>query len=204
MSVEEHFLGLFETASLTGETIFELVRDALCRFNLSLGNLRGQCYDVGSNMSGINKGVQKIMLDLQPIATYAHCSNNSLNLAQQDSVRAVPLIRDCMQWVNYVGVLVRQSPKRRSRFEELVREKQFVTISNPRILCPTRWCVRTAALDVMLEAYPHILELLGEITCSKDSGNEAASKARGLSDQLSKVEIYLGIAICCRVFGPSE
>ncbi|KAJ8886626.1 hypothetical protein PR048_012838 [Dryococelus australis] len=58
MSVKKHFLGLYETASLTGEMISDLVRDALCHFNLSLGNLKG-CYDGGSNVSGLNKAVQK-------------------------------------------------------------------------------------------------------------------------------------------------
>ncbi|KAJ8868546.1 hypothetical protein PR048_030084 [Dryococelus australis] len=87
MSVKEHFLGLYETASLTGETIFEL------------------CYDDGRNMSGINKGVQKRMLDLQPLATYNPGSNYSIY------VRAIPLIQDCMQWVNDVDVLTLKSPK---------------------------------------------------------------------------------------------
>ncbi|KAJ8873946.1 hypothetical protein PR048_024785 [Dryococelus australis] len=136
--------------------------------------LPGQCYHGESKMPGINKRVQKIMPNLQSLATYVHCSNHSLNLDLQCSVRAVALIRDCMQWVNDVGVYVRQRH------------------------------VRTSALDVLLEAYPHILELLGEIVYSNDSGNEAASKAGGLSDQLSKEEIYLGMIIFCRVFGPSQ
>ncbi|KAJ8886627.1 hypothetical protein PR048_012839 [Dryococelus australis] len=74
-----------------------------------------------------------------------------------------------------------KSPKMRSRFEENIKEKEYVKISIPQILCPTRWCVHTAALDTMLQAYPHTLELLGEIILGTK-----------------------GIAICCRVCGPSE
>ncbi|ODM96129.1 Zinc finger MYM-type protein 1 [Orchesella cincta] len=42
---EEYFLGLYETASTTGDSLVSLILDALQRFNLPLGDIRGQCFD---------------------------------------------------------------------------------------------------------------------------------------------------------------
>ncbi|KAJ8893934.1 hypothetical protein PR048_006535 [Dryococelus australis] len=75
------FLGLHETSDITGERLFAVIEDVLCRFNLLFQDLRGQYYDGGSNMSGADKGVQAIITEKQRKAQYYHCANHSLNLA---------------------------------------------------------------------------------------------------------------------------
>lgn len=108
----EHFMGLYETDSTTGETISKIVLDSLLRFELSLDNLRGQCYDGGSNMKGRLQGAQSRILQLQPRAIYVHCLNHSLNLALQDSMKKVQKIRDTLQYANDASVLLGKSAKR--------------------------------------------------------------------------------------------
>ena len=50
---------------------------------------------------------------LQPLAIYIHYSNHALNLALQDLAKKIPLIRDCLQWANDVGLILKASEKRK-------------------------------------------------------------------------------------------
>ncbi|ODM86584.1 Zinc finger MYM-type protein 1 [Orchesella cincta] len=70
---QEYFMGLYETEDTTGNALYTRIIDALQRFNLSLENLRGQCYDGAANMSGKFKGVKAKILELQPKAFFVHC-----------------------------------------------------------------------------------------------------------------------------------
>lgn len=106
LNPQECFAGLYETASTTGETVTNAVLDALKRFNLPVSCIRGQCYDGGSNMKGKFRGVQARIRELEPRALYVHCFNHSLNLALQDSVRGIPVMRDALQIVHDVSVAI--------------------------------------------------------------------------------------------------
>jgi len=41
--------------------------------DLDINNIVGQDYDGGSNMSGINKGVQTRIMEQNPAALFTHC-----------------------------------------------------------------------------------------------------------------------------------
>lgn len=56
LTTEELFLGLYSTETTTGNTLAELVQDALQRLQLPITGLRGQCYDGTSNMAGEFRG----------------------------------------------------------------------------------------------------------------------------------------------------
>ena len=51
LQVHEEFLGLYHVNSINAATITFVLTDIFMRFNLSIGKLRGQCYDGASNMS---------------------------------------------------------------------------------------------------------------------------------------------------------
>jgi len=103
------FSGLIETCSTTGDTLASLICDTILRLGLPMKNLHGQCYDGAANMSGRFQGVQAKIGKKQPLALYIHCSNHCLNLALQDCGKKVPLVRNTLQLVNEVGVLIRNS-----------------------------------------------------------------------------------------------
>lgn len=63
-------------------------------------------------MSGKFIGVQRLMKEVEGRALYVHCLNHCLNLSLQDVTKSVPLIRDVLQWINDVGVLLNRSAKR--------------------------------------------------------------------------------------------
>lgn len=48
----------------------EVVKDSLCRYNLPLSKLRGQCYDGASVMQGAKSGTATRILVEEPQALY--------------------------------------------------------------------------------------------------------------------------------------
>ena len=46
LQVHEDFVGLYETDSISSNSLCALVKDVLLCFNIKLENCRGQCYDV--------------------------------------------------------------------------------------------------------------------------------------------------------------
>lgn len=201
LEVQEFFLGLYETSITTGNALVCLILDALQRFDLSLDYLRGQCYDGGSNMSGIRNGVQAILKEKQPLALYVHCNSHCLNLALQDTSKCIPLLRDTMNLINEFGVFLGESPKRQSQFQDIQLNAGMGKISSPRPLCPTRWTVRTGAINSTLVNYTAIISFLEILINSNDP---CANKARGLQEQFLKGETYFGLHICLKIFEPCE
>ena len=82
LGVHEEFLGLYTVSAIDAATLFGVVKDILCRLNLSWNNLRGQCYDGCSTMSGSRSGVAKRVQEEEPCAIFTHCYSHSLNIAE--------------------------------------------------------------------------------------------------------------------------
>ena len=183
---QEVFLGLIETCSTTGETLASLICDAMLRLGLPVNNLRGQCYYGAANMSGRFQGVQAKIGEKQPLTLYIHCSNHCLNLALQDCGKKVPLVRNTLQLVNEVGVLIRNSAKRFGQFRHFAQLLDVVC-SAPRPLCPIRWTVRVKAITDV-DCYPVLLRTLEEIASSTA---DAAVSARGLLMNFEKGEVVI-------------
>ncbi|KAJ8866541.1 hypothetical protein PR048_032400 [Dryococelus australis] len=66
---------------------------SICHFKISEDN---------DMMVGATR-VQKIIRERQRKAQYYHCANHSLNIALQDCVKNISLLRDCMQWVQEIA-----------------------------------------------------------------------------------------------------
>ena len=96
LQVHEDFVGLYETDSISSDSLCALIKDVLLRFNLTLENCRGQCYDGASNMKGRLSGVSTQILREEPRAIYTHCYGHSLNLACQDTIRDVKVVKDAL------------------------------------------------------------------------------------------------------------
>ena len=49
--VHEDFVGIHGIKNIKSDTMVVVVKDVLTRFNISLSNFRGQCYDRASNVT---------------------------------------------------------------------------------------------------------------------------------------------------------
>ena len=81
MEVVEEFFGVYQVPSIHSSTVTKVVKVVLCKYNLSLGKLRGQCYDRASAMHGARSGVATRIFEEEPHALYTHCYGHSINLA---------------------------------------------------------------------------------------------------------------------------
>jgi hypothetical protein len=78
--VVERFLGLQHVESCTAIALKEVLVGMLSSHNLSISMLRGEGYDVASNMRGEFNAVQKLIHDEKPYAFYVHCFAHQLQL----------------------------------------------------------------------------------------------------------------------------
>ena len=111
LNVHEQFMGLYATASTTGEAITNIVSDVLIRFSLPINNLRAQTYDGAANMLGHFKGCQAIVKQRQPLALNFHCGSHVANLVMQDAEAKYSQIGKAINRVHDLGKLYNNSSK---------------------------------------------------------------------------------------------
>lgn len=96
------FLCFVEAESTTGESISELLLEALDSAGVNIDKMRGQGYDGTGNMSGLFNGVQARIKERVPTASYVHCKSHQLNLAIVHSSN-IPSVRTMMGTVQDIG-----------------------------------------------------------------------------------------------------
>ena len=94
----------------------EVVKYTLCRLNLSMTKIQGQCYD---GASGHRSGLAKLIMDEEPRAIYTHCYGHALNLAVGDAVKVV---KDALQVTHEITKLLKFSPRRDAIFDKVKKE----------------------------------------------------------------------------------
>ena len=163
----KHFIGLYEPPGTTGEILAKCVLDVLLRLQLPISALRGQTYDGASNMSGQYKGCQALICEKQPLALFVHCGAHCTNLVSQTVSEAVVIVRDAMASLQELGALFCQSIKCRTAFTKIT-ESDLVSgkCQQIRPLCPTRWLVRVAAIQALVNQYRQVLECLEEMSAA--------------------------------------
>ena len=132
---------------------------------------------------------------------YVHCLAHSVNLCLQECARQSKPVSDALTLVNDLYNFIQLSPKCLTLFNKLKTE---LTPENPTIkpLCPTRWTVRTPAINFIIKNYAVLLQKLE--TIRDEFTGEASSKALGLLTLLGKFNIYFGLKVAYLVFVSTE
>ena len=110
-------------------------------------------------------------------------------------------VRNALDIVIEISKLIRYSPKRTLVFEQC---KQDLSIpgSSLRLLCPTRWTVRTAAIDAVLRNYPALLEALE--TIGNEAHDDYGRRANGILAQLERFDTFFGLKFSHLIFSATE
>ena len=74
-------MDFLEVERITGRVLGEAILKWLREHDLSPADMRGQCYDGASNMSGARLGVKSVVQKAAPKAMYFHCAAHRLNLS---------------------------------------------------------------------------------------------------------------------------
>ena len=177
------------------------MKDILTRCNLPLSLCRGQAYDGAANMQGKRKGLATLIRNEVPAALPVHCLAHSLNLCLQDVTRKVQLLRDAIDIVREIEGLINNSPKQEHLFNEILLQSEGPKVGI-KPLCPTRWTVRTEAIDAVIKQYPVIMETMEEV--HQTTHDDYGLKAAGLLAALEKFEMFFGLKLGHLLFGAAE
>uniref|UniRef100_A0A8C6NYU6 DUF4371 domain-containing protein n=1 Tax=Nothobranchius furzeri TaxID=105023 RepID=A0A8C6NYU6_NOTFU len=196
----EEFIGLYGVPETTGKARAEVVQDVLLRLNLPKQGLRGQTFDGAANMAGMHAGAQARIKQEQPLALYIHCGAHCTNLITQKVCSASVLVRDSLDWVNQLGVLLSHSGKFKAIHAAIAHaENPSFTAIKP--LCPTRWTVRGKAITAVFSQYGSVLASLQEMACG---ASDTVSTANGLLGQFRKGKTVLGLILASPVISELE
>ncbi len=167
---------------------------------MPLSGCCGQAYDGAANMASHLTGVAVQFLRMEPKAISIHCLAHSLNLCLQDCAAQSKPIREGLSAANELHNLIKMSPKRLAIFQHLQKESSSPSI---KPLCPTRWTVRTSAIDSVLKNYLVLMETLEKISEDANS-SDAKAKAAGLATCLEQFRTFFGLKLCHLVFSAIE
>lgn len=200
----EDFLGFYAAPNTEAKTLFDIVKDILARFGLSLDNLRGQCYDGAAQMKGRFKGLQTRIKEIQPQALYVHCAAHSLSLAVEDSLRQLSCMRDIMNLAKDLINTIRESPKRMDIFKTILgNDKTGPTRrTGLRPLCPTRWTMRASSLNQILKKYSSLIECFDLL--SQNDTSDAAAKCSGYLEQMTLFKTFWFLSLYSLIMSPVE
>ena len=109
--VHENFMGLYHCPDITANTLVQVIKDVLLRFNLDISRCRGQCYDGGSNMAGSRNGVKAQILKEEPRAMFTHYYGHALSLSVGDTVKRIRLLQSSMDTTYEISKLLQYSAK---------------------------------------------------------------------------------------------
>ncbi|XP_051149798.1 uncharacterized protein LOC127264360 [Andrographis paniculata] len=110
------------------------IDEFLARNELSLSMVRGQGYDVASNMRGEFNGLKAFILKENEHAYYVHCLAHQLQLVIVSSVSQNGLVSNFFEYlsmiVNIVGILCKRRDELRHRqFDDLARYVELSDIA---------------------------------------------------------------------------
>ena len=183
----EEFIGLYLTDSIASTALVAIIEDTLLRMNIKLEHCRGQCFD------GARNGVAKVISDKESQAIFSHCYGHALNLGVGDTIKQCQLMKTSLEVVSEISKLIKKSPKRDALFQKLKSDLAPDTLGF-RVLCPTRWTVRAASLQSVLDNYQVLLEVWDDALVSKIDG-EMRARIIGVDTQMHRFDFLFGVSL---------
>ena len=152
-------------------------------------------------MSGHINGVATRIQEEELTALYVHYLAHNINLCLQKVGKQINVMREALELTMELGVFISFSPKRSSLLECL--KSQF-TLDTPtvKILRPTRWTVRTTAIQAILSNYNVLCKLLVEV--NESGRDEYAMKAGGYLGAMDKFSTFFGLKLSHLIFSAIE
>lgn len=199
-NVCERLIAVRETLSTTGEHLFTMFNDICEEMDIDWKKyLIGQSYDGAASMRGAYNGLQAIMKEHNPSATYVWCWAHRFSLVIVDAVssctQAKNLFGNLETLYDYIGSskkrvgLYSQHQKKKYPGKPLRRLKRVET---------TRWSSHAAALHTVFETYDSLIDTLEEL--QNDVDRITSVKAGNLMNYLLSESFILTGFIFKQIF----
>ena len=154
--VKEIFVDFIEVERITGKNLAENILQGLTSWDLRHENIRGQCYDGASSMSGARSGCSAIVKQHAPLAEYTHCASHRLNLAVVSACK-IQSFRDTESYLGEIARFFKFSPKRQRLLDRAI-EIACAEVNQKKVklkdACRTRWIEHIDSYVVFLELLP--------------------------------------------------
>ncbi|XP_039142065.1 zinc finger MYM-type protein 1-like [Dioscorea cayenensis subsp. rotundata] len=198
--VIERFIALVHVPDTSAISLKNVIDCLFAKHKLSLSRLRGQGYDVASNMRGEFNGLKALILEENPYARYVHCFVHQLQLVVVAVAKENRIMSDFFHYVNMIVNTTGASCKRRDQLRqhhhdrlveqlekvEIVSGKGKIQESSLARLGDTRWGSYYTTILWLISMWTSILEVLQNV---HDDG--ASSNNRGIVGSLiDKMENY--------------
>ena len=191
------FIDFKHAKSIKGVAISNIIVRFLEDVNLDIRNIRAQCYDGATNMSGKYNGVQANIIELSLEASYIHCKAHQLNLALVHSSKE-PCVRNMMSTVQEIVLKFDYSAKRLTAFTDELSENQNVKDqlerrTKLRTLCETRWSSRADSRYTFRTAFTVVVSALETLKADHDD------KAAQCMNSILRFE-FIGVSLLLNIF----
>ena len=206
----EEFLGLYQLATTSADSLVHMIKHCLLRFGLPLANSRGQCYDGAAAMAGKRKGVAMQISAENPKCLFVHCYAHSLNLAVQDMVKTSNTIKDCLNISYEVTKLIRFSPKRDAKLAAIQEEDCYNVddekshYAKIRLFCATRWTVKAATLGSIIANYKCLQTLWESVLEERAADAEIMARIIGVNTKMQTFHYLYGLLLAEMIFRQTD
>ena len=154
--VKEVFVDFIEVERITGKVLGESILQWLTSHNISPADMRGQCYDGSSNMSGARSGAKAVVQKAAPKAMYHHCAAHRLNLSIVYSCK-ISMIQNAESFLGEIARFFSFSPKRQRMLDKAIEASDTTPKAKKlKDACRTRWVERIDSYAVFLTLLPAI------------------------------------------------
>ena len=124
---------------------------------------------------------------------YTHCYGHALHLAVADCIKSVPCISDSLDTVCKIGKLVKKSPQRNTKLDNIRADTKNES-RGVHAFCPTRWTVRGEALAAVINNHAELMELWDwSLIVSKDT--EMKARIRGVQSMMTTFNFFFGCTL---------
>ena len=197
-----------EVEHITGAVLVQAILQWLTAHGLSPLNMRGQCYDGASNISGARSGCMSLVQQEAPLAMYFHCAAHRLNFAVV-SACSIQAFKNVESYVGEIARFFNYSAKRQRLLDKDIESRD----SAPRArklkdACRTRWVERIDSYIVFLELLPALqvtLDAMINPRIYEELGTEwswdgdTITKANGFLYQTQSPSFLISFKILTRV-----
>ncbi|GBP87325.1 ATP-binding cassette sub-family G member 4 [Eumeta japonica] len=143
-------MGFLAVTKTTGEYLANAILEHLEKYDLNIQDCRGQGYDNGANMVGVNTGVKTRILNINPRAFFTPCGY-SWNLLLVDAANSS--VAELFGFIQKIYLLFSSSSKR----WDLIKGKLKLTM---KPLSDTRWESRVEAVKAVLLQFDEVIECI--------------------------------------------
>lgn len=201
--IREVFVDFLEVERVTGRVLGDAILKWLSEHNISPSDMRGQCYDGASNMSGARLGVKSVVQEAAPKAMYFHCAAHRLNLSVVSACK-IQAFKNAESYIGEIARFFSFSLDRAIEASDGVSKAKKLKDS-----CRTRWVERVDSYAVFLELLPALhmcLQAMVDHNAHTDLGidwswdGETITKAIGFLYQLQSSTFLVSVQILIQFF----